>query len=179
MRLMILLAALTLSACTAKPSFQDAPLSQADLELEEFFSGRVVGYGQFQDVLGTVRQRFEVEIEGTFDGQMLTLVEDFVYVDGATERRVWTLTKTGPESWSGTAPGVIGTATGIEDGDRFNWRYTIDLPLPAADGTVDTMRVSFDDWMWLQAEDRLLNLAYMKRYGVDIGTVTIMFERAP
>jgi hypothetical protein len=72
---------------------------------------------------------------------------------------------------------VIGTATGLEQGDRFNWRYEIDLPVPSADGTTDTLRVTFDDWMWLLADDRLLNLAYVKRFGVDIGTVTIAFEK--
>jgi hypothetical protein len=87
------------------------------------------------------------------------------------------LVKTGDETWEGTAPGVIGVAKGVEQGDRFNWTYTIDLPVPAADGTASTMRVTFDDWMWLQSEDRLFNRAYMKRYGVDVGDVSISFEK--
>jgi hypothetical protein len=119
-----------------------------------------------------VRRRFEVEINGTWDGKTLTLVEDFVYEDGSTEQRVWTLLKTGADTWRGTAPGVIGEAFGEERGDAFNWRYTIDLPVP--DGT---LRVTFDDWMWLLTEDRLLNRAYMKRFGVDIGEVIITFEK--
>jgi len=39
------------------------------------------------------------------------------------------------------------------------------------------MRVSFDDWMWLLSEDRLLNRAYMLRFGIDIGEVLITFEK--
>ena len=175
--LLILGAMLTLAACTGKPSLDDDKLSDADLNLEEFFEGEAVAYGQFQDVFGTVRRRFEVEIDGKWDGETLTLTEDFLYEDGATERRVWTLTKTGAETWQGTAPGVIGTATGEERGDTFNWVYTIDLPIPSADGTVETMRVSFDDWMWLLSEDRLLNKAYVRRFGVDIGEVVIFFEK--
>jgi hypothetical protein len=31
--------------------------------------------------------------------------------------------------------------------------------------------------MWLLSEDRLLNRAYMKRFGVDIGEVIIFFEK--
>jgi hypothetical protein len=85
--------------------------------------------------------------------------------------------KTGPDSWSGTAPGVTGAAKGQEQDNRFNWQYEIDLPIPSADGTVETMRVTFDDWMWLLAEDRLFNRAYVKRYGVDIGDVSISFEK--
>jgi hypothetical protein len=165
------------AACTGKPSFDDPSLSTRELELEEFFDGRLIAYGQFTDVLGTVRRQFEVEIDGTWDGETLRLVEDFVYEDGSTEQRVWTLTQTGPETWQGTAPGVIGVATGEERGDRFYWTYEIDLPVPSADGTVETLRVTFDDWMWQFSDDRLYNRAYVQRYGFDIGDVNIWFEK--
>lgn len=65
----------------------------------------------------------------------------------------------------------------MERGDRFNWRYAIDLPVPAADGVGETVRVTFDDWVWLQAEDRAFNRTYMKRYGVDVGDMSIWFEK--
>ncbi|MEM9973572.1 MAG: DUF3833 domain-containing protein [Pseudomonadota bacterium] len=169
---LLLTALLFLAACTGKPSLDDPGLSDRELNLEEFFEGELIAYGQFQDIFGTVRRRFEVTIDGTWDGETLRLVEDFVYEDGSTEQRIWSLRKTGAETWEGTAPGVIGTATGEERGETFNWQYTIDLPVP--DGT---LRVTFDDWMWLLSEDRLLNRAYMKRFGVDIGDVTIIFEK--
>jgi len=166
-----------LAACAGKPSLEDASLSTRELELEEFFDGRLVAHGQFQDIFGTVRRQFVADIQGDWDGERLRLVEDFTYEDGSTEQRVWTLKKTGEETWEGTAPGVIGVAKGVEKGDRFNWKYTIDLPVPAADGTVETVRVSFDDWMWLLTEDRLFNKAYMQRFGVDVGEVSIFFEK--
>ncbi len=161
-----------LAACSAKPKVPKTFLSDRQLNLEEFFEGRTVAYGQFQDILGNVPRRFTVEIDGTWDGKTLTLVEDFVYDDGATEQRIWTLTKTGEDTWTGTAPGVLGTAEGIERGDTFNWKYKIDLPIK--DGT---MRVSFDDWMWLLSDDRLLNRAYVSRFGIRIGEVILSFEK--
>lgn len=173
MRRLALICVLFLTACTGKPTLEDPALSDRQLNLEEFFEGRSVAYGQFQDVFGTVRRRFEVEITGRWDGQTLTLVEDFVYEDGSTEQRIWTLVKTGPQSWEGTAPGVLGVATGEERGDAFNWVYTIDLPMP--DGS--KRRFSFDDWMWLLSEDRLLNRAYMSAYGLPVGEVIITFEK--
>lgn len=177
MRILIALVFALLAACTGKPSFDDPPLSDRKLNLEEFFDGELTAYGQFQDVLGMVRRSFVVKIKGDWDGNRLRLQEDFVYEDGSTEQRIWSLTKTGPDAWTGTAPGVIGVATGVEQGDRFNWQYEIDLPIPSADGTVETMRVSFDDWMWLLSDDRLFNRAYVKRYGFDIGDVSISFEK--
>lgn len=177
MRRLAALSFVLLSACTGKPSFDDPALSTRKLNLEEFFDGELVAYGQFQDIFGTVRRRFEVQISGDWDGQRLLLTEDFQYEDGSTEQRVWTLVKTGADTWRGTAPGVIGAAVGVEDGDRFNWKYTIDLPIPSADGPAETLRVSFDDWMWLTADNRLFNRAYMQRAGIDIGDVSISFER--
>lgn len=175
--ILILTAALWLAACTGKPSLDDPQLSDRELNLEEFFEGRTIAKGQFQDVFGTVRRRFDVEINGTWDGRILMLTEDFLYEDGATEQRIWSLRKTGEQTWQGTAPGVIGPATGEERGDTFNWIYQIDLPIPSADGSVETLNVAFDDWMWLMSEDRLLNKAYVKRFGVDIGEVIIWFEK--
>jgi len=170
--LFLILSLSVLAACSGRPDLADDKLSTRDFNLEEFFDGHVVGYGQFQDRFGTVRRRFEVQVAGEWDGRTLTLDEDFAYADGSTETRLWTLTKTGPETWSGSAPGVIGTASGEERGDAFNWRYQIDLPVP--DGT---LRVRFDDWMWQITETRVLNRAYMDKYGVEIGEVIIWFEK--
>lgn len=171
--ILLLTTVLAVSACAGRPSLDDAPLSDRNLKLEEFFAGDLTAYGQFQDILGNVSRRFTVDIDGSWDGETLTLVEDFVYEDNSTERRVWKLRKTGADTWEGVAPGVIGVATGRESGDTFNWQYEIDLPL----GDGETVRVSFDDWMWLLTDDRLLNRAYMQRFGIPVGEVTISFER--
>ena len=161
-----------ISGCGLKPSLDDPKLSNVQLDLEKFLVGDLVAYGQFQDVLGNVSRRFIVNMNGEWDGTNLKLTEDFVYSDGTTEQRIWYLKKTGEQAWNGTAKGVIGQAEGLEDGDSFYWNYTIDLPVP--DGT---MRVTFDDYMWLISEDRLLNKAYMSKFGVPLGEVTIMFEK--
>ena len=172
-RLAALLAVIIVAGCVGKPALEDQKLSSRDFNLEEYFDGRVVAKGQFQDVFGTVRRRFDVVIDGTWDGETLRLVEDFTYEDGSEEQRIWTLQKTGPETWRGTAPGVIGDAVGEERGDSYNWKYRIDLPVP--DGT---LRVRFDDWMWLIDDRTVLNRAYMKKFGADIGEVIIFFEKA-
>lgn len=163
---------LLLAACSGRPSLDAPSMGGPDLNLEEFFEGRVIAHGQFQDRFGEVRRRFTVEVNGAWDGQTLTLVEDFVYNDAQTEQRVWILRKTGPDTWTGTAPGLIGAATGTERGDTFNWTYSIDLPEESGG-----FRADFDDWMWRFDETRLLNRAYVSRFGVTLGEVIIFFER--
>lgn len=174
MRKLMLLGMMALLAACGRPTLEHEKLSEKDLNLEEFFEGRTVAYGQFQDRLGRVSQRFKVTIDGRWNGDTLVLDERFVYSDGYKDRRVWTLVKTGNDTWEGTADGVQGVAKGEERGDTFNWRYTIDLPKRDGEGSV---RVSFDDWMWLLEDGRLLNKAYMSKAGVGLGEVIIFFEK--
>lgn len=174
MRLFVLMCAIALSvaACTGKPSIDDPKLSDRVLKIEEFFDGHVVATGQFQDTFGTARRRFRVDIKGTWDGKILTLVENFDYADGSKEQRIWRMNKTGPDTWTGQADGVLGAAKGVARGDNFNWVYRIDLPVP--DGT---LRVNFNDWLWQVSDTRVYNRAYMKKFGVDIGEVQITFDK--
>ena len=161
-----------LASCSGKPSLDDEKLSDREFRLEQFFAGKTKAHGQFQDILGNVSRRFEVDITGAWDGRLLTMVEDFTYADGSEEQRIWKLTKTGSNTWSGTAGGVIGDAFGETRGDTFNWGYKIDLPVPNG-----TMRVVFDDWMWQLSDTRVLNRAYMSKYGFPLGEVVIYFEK--
>ena len=161
-----------MAACSTTPELNDLPLSSDKLHIEKFFAGKTTGYGQFQDRFGKVRRRFVVEIQGKWDGDNLTLVEDFVYEDKSTEQRVWTLQKTNGNSWVGTAKGVKGVANGVELNDTFNWKYSFHLQ--NEDGTI---LVKFNDWMWLMTDERVLNRAYMSKFGVNIGEVIIFFEK--
>lgn len=161
-----------MGACSSPPSLKDAPMSQVQLNLEDFFSGTTIAHGQFQDRFGKVRRRFVVEIEGTWDGEVLTLVESFTYEDNSSEQRIWTLKKISENSWIGTAAGVEGVASGEERGDTFNWKYSFNLPTENG-----TFLVYFDDWMWLMSDKHLLNRAYISKYGINIGEVIISFEK--
>ena len=171
-QILSILAILLLTGCMGQPSLDDEKLSDLDLNLEEFFEGKTVAYGHFQDIFGTVRRLFKVEIEGEWDGKTLTMIEDFVYEDKSTEQRLWTLEKTGDQTWVGRADGVYGQASGEERGNAFNWNYQFDLPTESG-----SMKVKFNDWMWQLTEDRLLNKAYISRFGLRIGEVVIMFEK--
>lgn len=161
-----------MAACSGRPSLDDPALSSRDLDLERFFNGNLLAHGQFQDRFGTVRSRFRVDMVGKWNGRTLRLEEDFSYDDGHEDHRTWILTRTGPETWQGTAGDVVGVASGREKGDTFNWTYTVDLP---RDG--GSLRVQFDDWMWKMSDTRVINRAYVRKAGITIGEVIIFFEK--
>lgn len=160
------------SGC-ANPDLRDFADAEPALDLAAYFTGRTQAWGQFQDRFGTVRRRFVVDITGAWDGETLTLDEAFRYDDGATERRIWRLRRRGANGWEGSADGVVGKATGEVAGNAFNWRYTFDLQ--TADG--GTLRLTFDDWMWRQDEQVVINRARVSKFGITVGEVLIFFRR--
>jgi hypothetical protein len=171
--LTIALAALTLAACSSMQP-RDFQETEPRLKLEEYFAGKTKAYGLFQDRAGDVRRQFVVEIDGDWDPETktLTLDERFRYKDGETDRRVWEVTKTGPHSYEGTAGDVPGTATGSAYGNAFNWTYQVDLEVGDS-----SYRVTFDDWMFLQEDGVLLNVAEVTKWGIHVGTVTLAFRQ--
>ena len=144
-----------------------------ELRLEDYFAGESRAWGVFEDRFGTLKRQFTVDIVGEWDGRELVLTEDFVYSDGETERRVWTIRKDGTNGYVGSADGVVGEARGAVNGQALNWVYEFDLKLKES-----TVRVTFDDWMWLQPDGVLVNRAIVKKWGFEVGRATIFFKKA-
>lgn len=162
-----------LSACGTTMKLQDFNSTTPTLQLEDYFEGSSKAWGLFEDRFGNVRTQFWVDIQGKWDGKTLILEEDFLYANGDTEQRIWTVEKTGPNTYEGSTDNVIGVATGETNGNAFNWRY--DFNLDVGEGKI--WKVHFDDWMFLQKDGVLLNKATIKRWGFKIGTVFISFTK--
>jgi hypothetical protein len=126
----------------------------------------------FEDRFGVIQRQFVVDLNGTWDGETLTLREDFVYDDGEEETRIWVLRKTSDTTYEGTTDNVIGVAEGTINGNAFNWKY--DFNLAVGDSI---WKVKFDDWMILQPDGVLLNKATVTRWGIKLGTVFISFTK--
>lgn len=167
----MLVAATALMGCSSmKP--EDFAGREPELRIEDYFDGQTKAWGIFEDRFGKLRRQFEVEIDGTWDGETLTLVEDFVYADGETEQRIWRINKSGDHGYVGYADGVIGEAVGEAYGNALNWRYNFDLKVGDR-----TWNVVFDDWLFLQSDGVLINRATVTKFGILLGEVTLFFRK--
>ena len=167
-----------ISGCAQRP-VQDFASSQPELKLEEFFAGDVIAYGLFEDRFGRLQREFKVNITGVVDGDTLTLTEDFLYKDGETQQRIWKIKNTGMAEdgtrlYSGTAADVIGAANGTVAGSALFWSYAVDLNMGDS-----SLRVKFDDWIYQMDEHVAMNRATISKFGLEIGTVTLVFLRGP
>ena len=160
------------TACATGPDLAEFDNAPRQLVLEEYFLGTTTAYGIFEDRFGKVRRSFKVDITGVVENGVLTLDERFVYDDGERDTRVWSIEILGDGEYRGTAGDVPGYATGTVTGNAFNWKYKVDLKVGDS-----TWNVGFDDWMYLLDDDMLINRAYVSRFGIRIGEVTIAFQK--
>ena len=157
-----------LGACAAPPAAPVAPTAPP-LALESFFPGRTRGEGVFTNSWTGSERRFRVVIDGTWDGRVLTLVEDFDYADGEKDRKTWQLRRTGPGTFSGTREDVVGEARAWTDGNVVRLEYTVEL----GGWTVD-----FADVLALQDASTLVNRATVGKWGLRVGRVELVLRRA-
>ena len=156
----------------ASVNIQDFANEKPTLDLRTYFNGPIEAWGVFQDRSGKVVKRFKVNIDARWTGDTGTLDERFVYSDGATQRRVWTIKREGGGRYIGTADDVVGEAVGEAVGNALRWRYVMALPV---DGKV--YNVDFDDWMFLMDDKVMLNRSAMSKFGFRLGEVTLSFTK--
>ena len=160
-----------------KADIKDYAANTPPLKLEQFFEGRSYAYGIFEDRFGNLKRQFRVHIDGRVDADSLILDERFIYEDGETARRVWTIQnrgvdETGLMRYQGQADDIDGVATGQIAGNVLSWSYDIVLSLSG-----QNLKVRFDDFIYQLDEDIAINRAYVSKWGVEIGQVTLVFLR--
>ncbi|MES2900746.1 MAG: DUF3833 domain-containing protein [Pseudomonadota bacterium] len=174
LKLFALGALIAVAAGCSAPSIDQYADQQPALDVQRYFNGTLDAHGMFQDRSGSVVKRFVVVMRCTWNGDTGVLDEDFVYSDGTKQKRVWTLKKTGPGTFSATAADVVGTAQGTVKGNALRWQYVLALPV---DGKVINM--DMDDWMFLIDDKVMLNRTAMSKFGVNLGSVTLSFTKRP
>ena len=146
------------------------------LDLFEFFAGETISYGIFEDRFGNLKRQFRVNINGKIYNQILTLDEDFLYDDGEQAKRIWKIEKKIDNNqkiiYEGQADDVEGKASGSISGNALNWSYDIYLNIKGSD-----IKVHFNDWIYKQSEDLAINRASVSKFGINIGSVTLVFLR--
>ncbi|KSV85398.1 DUF3833 family protein [Sinorhizobium sp. GL28] len=139
--------------------------------LESFFTGRSSAEGSFRSITG-VKRTFEVQLLGKWDGRTLTLREDFTFDDGTRDRKTWRFIKDGPGTYRGTREDVIGeTEVRIRDNvARFSYLVLLD-PKNRKN------KVRFHDTMTLNNDGRILNTAYVTKFGLPVAWTRVEFTR--
>lgn len=155
------------AACAHQPEIAVPPPTKT-LVLEKALAGRTLGDGVFVNSLTGGETKFSVVIDGTWDGKVLTLVEDFAYDSGVKERKTWRLTKFAEGRYDGVREDVVGTAAVYQDGPGVRLDYIVTLETGLGD-----IDVRFQDLLFLSTDGTIANQAVVSKFGLRIGRVNI------
>ena len=164
------LLALAVAACAPPP----APAqTEPRFVPEQWFQGRTVGEGEFRRSFGGAPSRFDMVIEGAWNGCVLTMDETFTK-PGGRWNRVWSITPTGAETYVGELTTGHGPAEITARGDTVRMRYRADAPLVER-----PFAARFEQTLRLRGDGTVLNTADVYKLGVRIGRTTVVFRKAP
>ena len=171
MRFLLVILLVLLTSCSdMKP--EDYINTEPKIKIEEYFLGDVKAWGIFQNRFGKVKRQFTAKMEGSFDGEILTLEEDFSWNDGEKQKRKWKIKKVGDDKYEGTAPDVIGIAKGVSYGSAFKFEYQLLIPFKDK-----KIKVRFDDWIFKQDDKVAINRAIVSKFGFKVGELTVFFVK--
>lgn len=142
------------------------------LKINKYFDGTVKAWGMLQNRSGKVERRFEVTMKGKWEGNHGTIEEDFVFDDNQKQTRTWNVTIQDDHHFTAKATDSVGEAQGEQYGNVLRMQYTLRVPYKSS-----TLDVQLDDWMYLLNDRTLLNISKMQKFGFDVGTITITFEK--
>ena len=144
--------------------------TEPKIKIEEYFLGNVKAWGIFQGRSGKVKRQFTAKMNGSFDGQDFILNEDFSWNDGEKQKRTWKIEKLDENNYKGSAPDVVGNASGFQYGSAFKFEYDLLVPFKSKN-----IKVSFDDWIFKQDEKVAINRATLTKFGFKVGELTVFF----
>ena len=170
--ILLIIALSLVTSCSNNMKPEDFKNTKPTLLIEEYFNGKVKAWGILQDRSGKVTRQFKADLIGSFNDNIITLDEDFYWTDGEKQKRTWKIKKIDNNNYIGTAPDVVGEATGVQYGSAFKFKY--DLLVPFKNKNI---KVSFDDWIFKQDEKVAINRAVLTKFGFKVGEVTVFFTR--
>ena len=170
----ILIVSLSLLAACSSVQVDEYAGTTPDFEPSEFFSGQLSAHGVVMNRGGKVTRHFNAQIDASWENGVGTLDEDFIFDDGETQKRVWTLTPDGSGGYIGRAGDVVGDGVLRHAGNAVFLKYV--LRVPYGDGTID---VTVDDRMYRVSPDVVINESRLSKFGFNVGRILLTIVRHP
>ena len=173
MKKFIVLLLLTLTTgCANKMKPTDFKDQKPRLVIENYLSGNVKAWGVLQNRSGKVTRQFKADLNGKWDGSTLILDEKFDWNDGEKQTRQWSIKKIDENHYEGRASDVVGVANGFSYGPAFKFEYVLLVPVKGKE-----MKITFDDWIFMQDEKVAINRAKMTKFGIRVADLTVVFVK--
>jgi hypothetical protein len=143
------------------------------LELKSFLNGKIIGYGIIQNRKRKVIKKFEFIANASWDNNNNgTIIEKMIYDDGRIDNRTWNLTEKSHNHYIAKSDDVLNYAEIFINGNAMKWSYQMYIPVGKK-----KYKITFEDWMFLLNEKTLINRNYFKKFGFNVGELTLFMQK--
>lgn len=139
---------------------------------EQYFLGKTRGVGQFWDRFANMKLNFVVDLDGTWDGKILTLKEILKYDSGEIVNRIYEITKISENIYELRCPDLDGVGKIESYGNTLKWSYHLKQKIGDR-----LITLYFDDWMFLREGGLVLNRAFGQKWGFAVGEVFMSVQK--
>ena len=145
------------------------------LKLEEFFSGRLKGWGYSVGRFGGFQNSFKIDAQGHWDlgTSTLSMSEYYRFDDGHSDRLNWSILRKSDTEYEGFETSVDGSAIGEQLGNAFHWQYSREVPNKEG----DTTTFGFNDWFWLIEPNMLCISASITKLGIEVARLSAFYQK--
>ncbi len=171
MKALLILALTILTGCT-QMNVSDYKTATPTLDFVKHFVGHHEGSGAFFDRLGRMKLRFTIKIDGLYDGSTLKLNEVLTYDSGEIVKRFYVITPKGDGEFIATTEDILGEASISIAGNAANWKYTLKQQIGER-----TWNLKFNDWMFLNSDNSIINRAEASFWGLRVGEVFMVLRK--
>lgn len=143
-----------------------------EIDIRRHLSGPLICEGMIYGPTGRVTSRFVADMDVSWEGNVGTMREEFVYDSGETQSRRWVLTLGNDGSIKAEAPDVIGVGKGMQKGPGVQLNYRIKLPKESGGHELDTV-----DWMYLVDNGTIMNRSQFRKYGIKVAELVATMRK--
>ena len=142
-------------------------------DIREALNGHMVCEGIIYGPTGRVSARFVADMHANWNGDEGHMTENFRYDSGTSLDREWTLRVVEGNKIEATAPDIIGTGEGAQEGSGVQLKYAIKLPESSGGHVLNTT-----DWMYLMENGTIMNRSQMRKFGIKVAELVATIRKA-
>lgn len=168
----MLMALTSIFGCSSSSDPKIYTKNSPKFDIKSYLNGPLEAHGILQNRSGEVTKTFTVKMIGSWNGDEGTLKEDFLFSDGKSDQRTWTIKMLDENNFTAKAHDTVGSAKGQQYGNAMKMDYVLTIDV---DGK--KYDISLVDWIYLVDEKTAINVSKMTKFGFRVGTLTISFRK--
>ncbi|MEM9715809.1 MAG: DUF3833 family protein [Pseudomonadota bacterium] len=142
-------------------------------DIRDALNGHMICEGVIYGPTGRVSARFVADMHANWNGDEGYMTEEFRYDSGTKLDREWTLRVVDGKRIEATAPDIIGTGEGAQEGSGVQLKYAIKLPESSGGHVLNTT-----DWMYLMENGTIMNRSQMRKFGIKVAELVATIRKA-